>query len=182
METTAHAPILSNDADIYDKDPENLRVYGTFVSTFLTDTKQVWSILLACFGLSSVWQHVKKFASQQNGHKTWHTLHDHFFVGDKVNTIVADIISTLKSLHYSGDQKNFMFDKYCTAHVDQHNRHAALAEWNVKPLEETMKIHHFEGGITDPSFASVKSTILVDHTKFQDFDAVMRLYVNYKRS
>jgi hypothetical protein len=75
-----------------------------------------------------------------------------------------------------------MIDKYCTAHVDQHNCHAALAEWNVKPLEETMKIHYFEGGITDPSFASVKSTILVDRTKFQDFDLVMRLYVNYKRS
>jgi hypothetical protein len=45
-----------------------------------------------------------------------------------------------------------------------------------------MKIHYFKDGITDPSFASVKSTILVDHTKFQEFDAVMRFYVNYKRS
>jgi hypothetical protein len=97
--------------------------------------------------------------------------------------MVADILSTLKSLHYSGDRRNFTFDKYCTAHVDQHNPHAALAEWNVKPLEETMKIHYFEDGITDPSFfASVKSTILVDCMKFQDFDMVMRLYVNYKRS
>jgi hypothetical protein len=45
-----------------------------------------------------------------------------------------------------------------------------------------MKIHYFEGGITDPTFASVKRTILVDRTKFQDFDVVMRLYVNYNRS
>jgi hypothetical protein len=96
--------------------------------------------------------------------------------------MIADILSTLKSLHYSGDQRNFTFDKYCTAHVDQHSCHATLAEWNVKPLKETMKIHYFEGGITDPSFASVKSTILVYRTKFQYFDAVMQLYVNYKRS
>jgi hypothetical protein len=75
-----------------------------------------------------------------------------------------------------------MFDKYCTAHVDQHNCHAALAEWNVKPLEETMKINYFEGEITDLSFASVRSTIMVDCKKFQEFDAVMCLYVNYKRS
>jgi hypothetical protein len=78
-------------------------------------------------------------------------------------------------------EENFTFDKYCTAHVDQHNCHAALAEWNVKPLEETMKIHYFEGGITDPSFASIRSTIMVDRTKFQEFDMVMLLYVNYKR-
>ncbi len=84
-------------------------------------------------------------------------------------------------MHYSGDQRNFTFDKNCTAHVDQHNCHAALAKWNVKPLEETMKIHYFKDGITYPSFASVKSTILVDRTKFQDFDLVMQLYVNYKR-
>jgi hypothetical protein len=96
--------------------------------------------------------------------------------------MVADILSTLKSLHYSGDWRNFTFDKYCTAHVDQHNCHAALAEWNINPLEETMKIHYFEDGITDLSFASVKCTILVDRTKFQDFELVMQLYVNYKCS
>ncbi len=66
MEMKAHAPILSDEADIYEEDPENLEAYGPFVPTFLTDTKKVWAIFLACFGLSSVWQHVKKFASQQN--------------------------------------------------------------------------------------------------------------------
>jgi hypothetical protein len=93
--------------------------------------------------------------------------------------MVADILSTLKALHYGGDRRNFTFDKFCTSHVDQHNCHAALAEWNVPPLEETMKIHYFEDGITDPSFATVKSTIMVDRTRFQDFESVMRVYVNF---
>jgi hypothetical protein len=182
METIARAPILSDEADIYEEDPENLEAYGPFVPTFPTDAKKVWVILLVCFGLSRAWQHVKKFASQKNGRQAWRTLHNHFFGGDKVNTMVADILLTLKSLHYSGNWRNFTFDKYCTAHVDQHNCHAVLAEWNVKPLEETMKIHYFEGGITDPSFASIRSTIMVDRMKFQEFDVVMHLYVNYKRS
>ncbi len=96
--------------------------------------------------------------------------------------MVADILSPLKSLHYGGDRRNFTFNKYSTAHVDQHNCHATLAEWNVKPLEKTMKIQYFKNGITDPSFASVRSTIMVDRTKFQEFDTVMHLYVNYKYS
>jgi hypothetical protein len=120
METTARAPILSDDAD-FDKEFETLEAHEPFVPTFLTNTKKVWSILLACFGLSSTWQRVKKFAAQQNGHQAWRTLHDHFFGGDKVSTMVSEILLTLKSLHYSGDCKNFTFDKYCTAHVDQHN-------------------------------------------------------------
>jgi hypothetical protein len=99
-----------------------------------------------------------------------------------VNTMVADVFSTLKALRYSGDWRNFTFDKYCTAHVDQHNRHAALAEWNMAPLEESMKIHFFKDGISDPSLAAVKTTILVDRTRFQDFESVMRVYINFKHT
>jgi hypothetical protein len=78
MKTIVCAPILSDEADIYGEDLENLEANGPFVPNFLTDAKKVWAILLACFGLSSAWQHVKKFASQQNGHQSWRTLHDHF--------------------------------------------------------------------------------------------------------
>jgi hypothetical protein len=80
METTARAPILSDDAD-WDLDLDILEAHGPFVPSFLTDTKKVWSILLACFGLSSAWQHVKKFAAKQNGCQAWRTLHNHFFRG-----------------------------------------------------------------------------------------------------
>ncbi len=102
METTVCAPILSDDTD-YDQEYDA----GPFVPSFLTDTKKVWSILLACVGLSSMWQHVKKFAAQQNGCQAWRTLHNHLFGGDKVNTMCSDILLTLKNLHYSGDCKNF---------------------------------------------------------------------------
>ncbi len=49
METTARASVLSDKADIYDQDPEDLEAYGPFVPTFLTDTKKVWSILFSMF-------------------------------------------------------------------------------------------------------------------------------------
>ncbi len=146
METTACAPILSDDAD-YEQD--NFKAHGPFVPSFLNDTKRVWSILLACFGLSSMWQHVKKFTAQQNRCQAWRTLHNHFFGRDKVNTMVSDILTTLKSLHYSNDHKIFNFKKYCTAHMERHNRHAALAEYGVTPFEETMKIHYFKDWISD---------------------------------
>jgi hypothetical protein len=45
-----------------------------------------------------------------------------------------------------------------------------------------MKIHYFEDGITDLLFNFVKSAIMVDPKKFQEFDTVMQLYVNFKRS
>jgi hypothetical protein len=111
MEMIARAPILSDEADTSDDDTSDLEANGPFVPTFPVDSKKVWVILLACFGLSSTWQYIKKFANQQNGCQAWRTLHDHFFGGDKVNIMVPDVLLTLKALHYSGDCKNFRFDK-----------------------------------------------------------------------
>ncbi len=141
-------PILSDDTN-YDQEYDELKAHGPCVPSFLTDTKKVWSILLACFSISSTWQHVKKFAAQQNGRQPWRTLHNHCFGGDKVNIMCSDILLTLKSLHYSGDRKNFNFVKYYTAHLEQHNHHATLTEYGVTPLEETMKINYFDDGISD---------------------------------
>jgi hypothetical protein len=76
MKTTARTPILSDDTN-YEEEFDTLEAHGRFVPSFLTDTKKVWAILLACFGLSSAWQHIKKLAAQQNGcQEAWRTLHN----------------------------------------------------------------------------------------------------------
>jgi hypothetical protein len=90
-----------------------------------------------------------------------------------------NIILTLKNL--SGNHKNYTFNKYCTAHVEQHNQLFALAEYNVQDLGEAMKIHYFEEEIKNSSFDSGKTTIFVDRQKFQDFGPVMPLHINFKR-
>ena len=62
-----------------------------------------------------------------------------------------DIISSLKSKIYQGIRKNINFDKYCLAHVAEHNQYASLVEYGIAPLEEGMKILYFEDGIKDPT-------------------------------
>ncbi len=110
----------------------------------------------------------------------YRTLHAHFFGADMVNTMVNDILSSLKSKIYEGDCKNFNFDKYCLAHVAEHNRHASLLEYDIAPLEESMKIHYFEEGIKDPTLDAARNAILINHVQFPDFDSVMQLYVTSK--
>mgnify|MGYP006185970011 FL=1 len=180
-ETIARCPILADSAD-YDLEYDELEIQGPFVPTYITDSKKVWSILHALFSTSSVWQHVKKFTVTQNGRQVYRTLHSHFFGKDKVDTMRNDIISSLKAKIYQGDRKNFNFDKYCLAHVAEHNRYASLVEYGVNPLEESMKILYFEDGIKDPSLDAARNAILVDRTRFQDFESVMNMYVTSKRS
>jgi hypothetical protein len=181
QETIARCPILADSAD-YDLEYDELEIQGPFVPTYITDSKKVWSILHALFSTSSVWQHVKKFTVTQNGRQVYRTLHSHFFGKDKVDTMRNDIISSLKAKIYQGDRKNFNFDKYCLAHVAEHNRYASLVEYGVNPLEESMKILYFEDGIKDPSLDAARNAILVDRSRFQDFESVMNLYVTSKRS
>jgi hypothetical protein len=83
------------------------------------------------FAITSMWQLVKRCSSAQNGQQILLILHNHFFGGDKIKTIYSmysNILTTLKALHYLGDCKNFTFNKYGTAHVEQHNHHAFLAK------------------------------------------------------
>jgi hypothetical protein len=164
---------------LYNKD-KKLEANGPFNVTFLTDAKKVWAILHAQYSTSAAWQHVKKYSTTQNGHQVWRTLHTFFFGGDRVSTMHSDIILTLKTLFYSGDRKNYTFDKYCTAHVEQHSRLNALLEFGVQGLDKIMQIHYFEEGIKDESFNSVKTTIMVDRKKFTDFNSAMNLYSNFK--
>ncbi len=113
------APILRKDADTSDNELD-LEADGPFHLTFLTDAKKVWAILHAQYSASTAWQHVKKYSTMQNGCQVWRILHTFFFGGDRVSIMYSDIISTLKTLFYSGP-KNCNLDKYCTAHVEQHN-------------------------------------------------------------
>ena len=177
----ARAPILHEDANTTNKDI-NLQADGPFALSYLTDSKKVWAILYALFSTSTVWQHVKKYSTTQNDRHVWRALQELFFGGDKFSTMHSDIILTLKNLCYSGDRKNYTFDKYCTAHVEQHNQLDNLLEYGVQDMGEDMKIHYFEEGIKDDSFSSVKTTILVDRSKFPTFASAMGLCSNFKRS
>jgi len=180
-ELIARAPILGDDA-LLEADPDTLETLGPFEPSFTTDNKKVWSILHALFGSVPSWQHAKKWAASQDGRQTYRTLYTHHFGRDRVDTMYNSIITTLQNLYYQEDRKNYNFDKYCTAHVEQHNLHAGLVEFGVTELQDKMKIMYFEDGIKDPSFASVKSTILANRAQFQDFDSVMQIYVNTYRS
>jgi len=78
-----------------------------------------------------VWQHVKKFTATQDGRQVYRTLYSHFWGADKINTMVNNVLLSLKSKIYQSDRKNFNFDKYCLAHVAEHNRHVSLLEYNI---------------------------------------------------
>ncbi len=88
QEMIACPPIVTNETQ-YDKTDEELETISPFEPTFITDSKKVWEILHEMFALAGVWQHVKKFTAAQKSCQVWLTLHNHFFGGDKINTMYS---------------------------------------------------------------------------------------------
>ena len=96
-----------------------------------------------------------------------------------MHTMSASILHTLKTLHYTGDWKNFTFDKFMTAHIEQHNLADSLIDLGQDTLSEPQKIHFFLDGIQDPSLFASKNTVIADPEKYLTFEAVKMQFVNY---
>ena len=146
--------------------------------------KTVWNILFAMFWHCPFWQHVKKFAIQQNGRRAWLTLQTHFYGGDKKATaLYSACINRLSGLRYDTDRKNWNIDKYLMAHVKEHNTLDTLhAEFGQQKMPEAMKMKYFQDGISDRTFDSVWLSIQANPTLFQDFDTIKDQYLTFKRT
>ena len=182
LELIIRAPILADGADL-SKLEKDLEQEGPSTPPFSIDMKTVWNILFAMFGHCLCLQHVKNFASQQNGHRAWLTLQTHFFGGDKATVLYSARINCLSSLRYDTDQKNWNFEKYLMAHVKEHNTLDTLhAEYGQQRMPEAMKMKYFQDGISDRTFDSVPLSIQANHTLFQDFDTIKDQYLTFKRT
>ena len=73
---------------------------------------------------------------------------------------------------YHGPQKGFTFSNYVTLHQAAHNELLDLEE----PVAESKKVSNFLKGIHDPSLVTVKSVILGDAAKLDDFEECQQYF------
>jgi hypothetical protein len=84
-----------------------------------------------------------------------------------VSSAMSTILKNLGEYPYEEDRKNFTFKTYDIKHVEQHNLHNELSDYGVQPLAEDLKIHYFQEGNVDPSFAlsRARSLQMLLHSK-----------------
>ena len=180
-EMEARAPII--DAEKYDggAEGEELEKYGPFSASFLSDTRKVRSVLHSLWSTTSAWAHVKMLDKTQNGGQVYRTLHKHFFGGNKVLTLLTNILTMLRGLTYTGDSTNYNFDKYVTNHVQQHNLATSLIDYGGTELDEHLKINYFLTGIQSSDFDAAKASITANPERFTDFDTVKDHFLEIRR-
>ncbi len=180
-EMEARAPIIDGEEyDGYAKG-EDLEKHGPFSASFLSDTRKVWSVLHSLWSTTSAWAHVKTLDKTQNGRQVYRTLHKHFFGGNKILTLSTNILTTLQGLTYTGDSKNYNFDKYVTNHVQQHNLATSLIDYGATELDEHLKINYFLTGIQSSDFDAAKASISANPERFTDFDTVKDHFLEIRR-
>ena len=180
-ELEARAPILTT-LDYYNvRTNDEYEKAGPFHPAFQSDTKKAWSVLHSLWSTTGAWTHVKTMDKTQNGRQVYRTLHKHFFGGNKISTMSTGILSRLRNLTYTGDTKNFNFDKYVTNHVQQHNLAASLVEYGGQAIDERYKIEFFLTGIQCPDFDVTKANVAANTDRFSDFDSVKDHFVEFRR-
>jgi hypothetical protein len=178
------APILSENRPEWHNfhNLETLEEDGVCHLTFNADNRTVFHVLFSYWGRNPAWSNVKAYTRATNGRAAWRTLYNYFFGTNAVQTQTKSILASLDSFKYEECHKNFTFETYVLTHIEQHNLHNELMEHGADPISESMKIHYFQTGILNKDFDSVKNSFLANPDKFQTFNRMKDMFMNFHRS
>ena len=183
-EMIARAPILE-DGDI---DPDQtalalkaLEDSGPFCASFRIDMVTVWNILYEMFGQTPAWLHGQSTKKEKNGRKLFRLLFDHYLGAEHVTHQANKVEARIASLSYKGEQKNWGWDKYVDAHIEQHIIAKNLMPYGYSGIDERSKIRHLLAGISDPGLHPVTVNILAMREEDKTFTKCATMYTDFIR-
>jgi uncharacterized membrane protein YgcG len=184
-EMIARAPILEDDQ--IDPDQTALAIKaledsGPFCASFRIDMVTVWNILYEMFGQTPAWLHGQSTKKEKNGRKLFRLLFDHYLGAEHVTHQANKVEARIASLSYKGEQKNWGWDKYVDAHIEQHIIAKNLMPYGYSGIDERSKIRHLLGGISDPGLHPVTCNILAMKEEDKTFTKCATMYTDFIRA
>jgi len=122
-EMIARAPILEDGEIGPDQTALEIKALedsGPFCASFRIDMVTVWNILYEMFGQTPGWLHGQSTKKEKSGRKLFRLLFDHYLGAEHVTHQANKVEARIASLSYKGEQKNWGWDKYVDAHIEQH--------------------------------------------------------------
>ena len=90
--------------------------------------------------------------------------------------MAADTKKKLAQWTYTGENRNYTFDKYATLHKEQHNILEILKDNGYTCIDQKSKVRYLSEGINTTSLDSVKTRIMLNEILHQYFDGCIMLY------
>ena len=178
-EVVARHPIVTSGAPADDSVAE---AQGPFDQHFVVDSQAVYDILFSIFGNTEAWTYSKDFRKGKWGRKLWMKLQSHYLGANMIDHMAAGMEATLRALTYRKATKNFNWNKFCAAHVEQHNIAKGLIEYGYPGLAEQAKFRYLLDGVLHEGCQTVKTTILASPELRSDFDACVNLFSDFLRN
>ena len=85
----------------------------------------------------------------------------------------------LTQCSYTGEKRNWTFEKYATLHKEQHNILEILKDHGYTWIEQRSMVRYLSEGIKTTSLDSVKTRIMSDKSLRQYFDSCVTLYKEF---
>ena len=184
-EMIARAPILEDGEIPPDQTAHDLKVLeecGPFCSSFRIDMVTAWNILYEMFGQTPAWLHGQSTKKEKNGRKLFRLLFDHYLGAEHVTHQANKVEARIASLSYKGEQRNWGWDKYVDAHIEQHIIAKNLMPYGYSGIDERSKIRHLLGGISNPGLHPVTVNILAMREEDKTFTKCATMYTDFIRT
>jgi hypothetical protein len=170
---------------IYARETNCDEASGPYHKVFLIDSAAVFALMEKVFGKTGFWINAKQFARKKEGRRAWLTLIKHHFGDDRATTLGEALRTKLQNAVFAGPKRNFDFIKYCNLHTANHSTAMDILKYQPDQtpiLSESQKIQLFQSGITDPYFATIKGLVNSQRHKYDTFEKVKDVYLNYTRT
>ena len=91
------------------------------------------------FGQMPAWLHRQSTKKEKNRRKVFRPLFDHYLGAEHVTHQANKVEARIANLSYKGEQKNWGWDKYVDAHIEQHIIAKNLMPYGYSGIDERSK-------------------------------------------
>jgi hypothetical protein len=125
--------------------------------------------------------HGQSTKKEKNGRKLFRLLFDHYLGAEHVTHQANQVEARIASLSYKGEQRNWTWDKYVDAHIEQHIIAKNLMPYGYSGIDERSKVRHLLAGISDPGLNPVKCNILAMREEDKTFTKCATMFTDFIR-
>jgi hypothetical protein len=126
------------------------------------DNHKVLKILLDIFQNTPAYTYIERFERKRDGRGgVYWALFDHYLGQHQVTHMVSKALLALDTLKYTGEKKDYNWEKHVNKHVKNHNiLDSMVGRSDFRGLGESQKIDKLLDGIHCPPLEFIKATIL----------------------
>ena len=127
--------------------------------TFASDNQKVDDILTYIVKDTNAWVWRKGRAHVCNSRRIFTNFKTHYPGASNTNNIVDGTELMLRSTFYTGEKRNFTFEKYVQMHKDAHTMMENLTATQYPGIDSRSKVKHLFDGIKTSSLDTAKATM-----------------------